>query len=65
MTLDPVFRSKEAVDQIMEDGFLLNMADSYDAHQQAIRHIYGAALGEDQSRLGQTNCYPGKRSSPA
>ena len=41
MTLDPVFRSREAVDQIMEDGFLQNMADSYDAHQKAIAYIHG------------------------
>ncbi|MFC1671692.1 class 1 isoprenoid biosynthesis enzyme [Planctomycetota bacterium] len=41
MTLDPVFRSKEAVDQIKADGFLQNMADSYEAHQKAIRHIHG------------------------
>ncbi|MEW6359689.1 MAG: class 1 isoprenoid biosynthesis enzyme [Planctomycetota bacterium] len=40
MTLDPVFRSKEAVRQIQEDGFLQNMADSLRAHHDAIRHIH-------------------------
>ncbi|NOZ19908.1 MAG: class 1 isoprenoid biosynthesis enzyme [Planctomycetes bacterium] len=40
MTLDPVFRSQEAVRQIQKDGFLQNMADSLQAHHDAIRHIH-------------------------
>ena len=41
MTLDPVFRSEEAVNRIREDGFLENMVDSLGAHRDAIQHVYG------------------------
>ena len=40
MTLDPVFRSKEAVRQIKEDGFLDRMTDSLKAHREAIQYTY-------------------------
>ena len=41
MTLDPVFRSQDAVEQIRRDGFLERMADSRLAHEEAIRYIHG------------------------
>lgn len=41
MTLDPIFRSKEAVRQIKEQGFLEKMADSLEAHRQTLRYIHG------------------------
>lgn len=41
MTLDPVFRSKEAVNQMMKDGYLENLADSLECHRETIRHIRG------------------------
>jgi len=39
MTLDPVFRSREAVRQIEEDGFLDKMADSLRAQHETIADI--------------------------
>ena len=39
MTLDPVFRSKEAMNQMMEDGYLENLTDSLECHRETIRHI--------------------------
>lgn len=55
MTLDPVFRSKEAVSRIREDGFLENMADSLRAHRAAIQHVRGLMPEVlDGSYLGDT-----------
>ena len=41
MTLDPVFRSKAAIRQIEEDGFLEHMADSLIAQAETIEYIHG------------------------
>ena len=40
MTLDPVFRSKAAIRQIEEDGFLEHMADSLVAQVETIEYVH-------------------------
>jgi len=41
MTLDPVFRSREAVRQIKEDGFLDRMDESLAAHRETLAYVHG------------------------
>jgi len=41
MTLDPVFRSRKAVEQIKKDGFIKRMSDSIAAQHRAIAYING------------------------
>jgi len=41
MTLDPVFRSRKAVEEIKNGGYLDRMADSLEAHRRAIEYVNG------------------------